>query len=224
MISNNIGARIEALRKKRGMTQIQLARELNVKRETINQWESNTRDLKTEKTIKLAEFFHVTCDYILRGIEAENVDFCKKTGLSQDAIKVLSEWNRTIIISGNSIIPTLNLLIEQNIARLVDEEGTVWNDMLSDERKEEATVLSAIEGYLDTTSTGAKFFITQNGDLIQKQHEQSALDFAPVRADVVNADEIIEKVLFGRIEYLLHSLREKLQEAKNNGNNTKTIK
>jgi len=62
---NTIGSRIEFLRKKSKLTQAELAKEMSVKRETVVQWESNTRDLKTAATVKLAEFFDVSADYIL---------------------------------------------------------------------------------------------------------------------------------------------------------------
>lgn len=64
-IREKIGLRIAKLRESRGLSQKQLADELEkiglkVRRETITQWENGTRDLKTEYTIKLADFlgFH----------------------------------------------------------------------------------------------------------------------------------------------------------------------
>lgn len=90
---NTIGSRIEHLRKTNGLTQAELAKEMGVKRETIVQWESNTRDLKTEATIKLADFFGVTCDELLRGIKSENVDINKRLGLSDEAIQALEMAN-----------------------------------------------------------------------------------------------------------------------------------
>lgn len=91
MASNDIGKKIKELREKKGLTQGELAKRMYVKRETVNQWENNTRDLKTDYTIKLADYFGVTCDYILRGIEAENITINKELGLSNTAIKVLKE-------------------------------------------------------------------------------------------------------------------------------------
>jgi len=88
--SNTIGNRIEALRKSRKETQADLAKSLHVLRETVNQWESGTRDLKTQYTISLADHFGVTCDYLLRGIKADNVSVHEKTGLSNDAIEMLA--------------------------------------------------------------------------------------------------------------------------------------
>ena len=86
---NTIGSRIEELRTEKGLTQAQLAKVMCVRRETVVQWESNTRDLKTKATVALAVFFDVTCDFILRGVAAENVDIHKDLGLSDEAIDCL---------------------------------------------------------------------------------------------------------------------------------------
>ena len=90
-IREKIGLRIAKLRESRGLSQKQLADELEkiglkVRRETITQWENGTRDLKTEYTIKLADFFGVSCDEILRGIKAENLSATQITGLYSSTI------------------------------------------------------------------------------------------------------------------------------------------
>ena len=96
-IRREVGLRIAQLREARGLSQRQLSDELEkiglkVRRETVTQWEAGTRDLKTEYTVKLADFFGVTCDEILRGIKAENLSVSQKTGLSDKAIETLSRW------------------------------------------------------------------------------------------------------------------------------------
>lgn len=67
---NTIGGRIRKLRTEKCLTQGELGKIIGVKRETINQWESNSRDLKTQRIIDLAKFFGVTADYLL-GLEPE---------------------------------------------------------------------------------------------------------------------------------------------------------
>jgi len=104
---NSIGSQIEELRKEAGLTQSELAKKMNVKRETVVQWESNSRDLKTEATIRLANFFGVSCDFILRGIEAENVEINKQTGLNEEAIKTLKK------IKDDPEIEIINYLMAQ---------------------------------------------------------------------------------------------------------------
>lgn len=57
--------RLKILREEKGLTKTQLAKLLNVKSQSIGQYEREERDLSTEKLIKFASFFGVTTDYIL---------------------------------------------------------------------------------------------------------------------------------------------------------------
>lgn len=96
---NEIGLRIARLREEKGLSQQQLTEELEkyglkVRRETVTQWENGTRDLKTEYTIKLSEYFNVSADYLLGLSEIpsrnETIQSINEyTGLSQDAVAAL---------------------------------------------------------------------------------------------------------------------------------------
>ena len=86
------GKHLRDLRDARKLTQQQVADAIEVKRETVNQWESESRQLKGEQVIKLADFFGVTCDEVLRGVAAENANFHLQTGLSNKAIDHLKIW------------------------------------------------------------------------------------------------------------------------------------
>ena len=86
---NEIGERITNLRKECGLSQQELSAALHVSREVVAKWENGTRDLKTEHTIALADYFGITCDEILRGVKAENVAINKETGLTNEAIEIL---------------------------------------------------------------------------------------------------------------------------------------
>lgn len=90
--NNQIGAKIKELREKKGVTQQDLAKEFGVRREVVSMWESGERDIKTANTIRLAEFFNVSCDYLLRGIEANNLDVHRETGLSEQTIRLLKKY------------------------------------------------------------------------------------------------------------------------------------
>lgn len=112
-----IGLRIAQLREEKGYSQKQLSEELEkiglkVRRETVTQWENGTRNLKTGYIVKLAEIFGVSCDYILRGIEAENVNIFAETGLSNDSIKNLKRLSNITWRYGDITVPnTINALI-----------------------------------------------------------------------------------------------------------------
>ena len=92
--SNEIGMRIAKLIERKDITQVELAKILNIKRETVSYWVSGKRDIKTRYTCALADYFNVTCDWILRGYDAEQKDIAKTTGLSEKAINKLEEINK----------------------------------------------------------------------------------------------------------------------------------
>lgn len=72
MNTNNIGEKIANLRKKRGMSQSQLAKELNIGTSTLGMYETGKRSPNPEMLNKLADYFHVSVDYLLgREIKAE---------------------------------------------------------------------------------------------------------------------------------------------------------
>lgn len=66
-----IGERIAYLRERRGMSQAQLAKELNIAQSTLAMWERGKRGLKDDVIIQLAEYFSVSSDYLL-GIKNED--------------------------------------------------------------------------------------------------------------------------------------------------------
>ncbi len=65
----NISDRIQSLRKINGISQEALADRLGVSRQAVSKWESEQSLPDLEKIILMSEFFDVTTDYILKGIE-----------------------------------------------------------------------------------------------------------------------------------------------------------
>lgn len=57
--------RIKELRKAKGLTQIQFAREFNVANGTVGMWETGKREPDFETTQRIADFFGVTVDELL---------------------------------------------------------------------------------------------------------------------------------------------------------------
>ncbi len=66
-----IADRIQSLRKTKGISQEQLADQIGVSRQAVSKWESEQSSPDLEKIILLSNFFEVTTDYILKGIEPE---------------------------------------------------------------------------------------------------------------------------------------------------------
>lgn len=65
----NIADRIQTLRKSKGISQEELAIKMGVSRQAVSKWESEQSSPDIDKIILLSEFFDVTTDYILKGIE-----------------------------------------------------------------------------------------------------------------------------------------------------------
>lgn len=60
-----LNEKIKELRKKKGLTQEQLASELNVSRQAITKWESGEGSPDIENLKNIALFFHVSVDYLI---------------------------------------------------------------------------------------------------------------------------------------------------------------
>ena len=64
--------RIQALRKAKGISQEELADRLGVSRQAISKWESEQSSPDLDKIILLSDYFEVTTDYLLKGIEMQS--------------------------------------------------------------------------------------------------------------------------------------------------------
>ena len=64
-----LAEKIYSLRKKSGLSQEQLASELNVSRQAISKWEAGSSVPESEKLIALSEYFQVSVDYLIKDEE-----------------------------------------------------------------------------------------------------------------------------------------------------------
>ena len=64
-----IGERIRLLRKKKNMTQEQVAVYLNAAKSTVSQYENDVNEPDLKTVMKLADLFGVTVDYMLGRVE-----------------------------------------------------------------------------------------------------------------------------------------------------------
>lgn len=65
----NLSDRIQYLRKSRGISQEGLADQLGVSRQAVSKWESEQSMPDLDKIISMSDYFEVTTDYLLKGIE-----------------------------------------------------------------------------------------------------------------------------------------------------------
>lgn len=65
----NIADRIQNLRKSKGISQEELADKVGVSRQAVSKWESEQSLPELDKILLLSDYFGVTTDYLLKGVE-----------------------------------------------------------------------------------------------------------------------------------------------------------
>lgn len=58
--------KIKELRVERGLTKVQLAKELGVNKRTILRWENDMMSISLKNAIKVAEFFEISLDELTK--------------------------------------------------------------------------------------------------------------------------------------------------------------
>ena len=90
----NIGNNISALRKKKGITQEELANELGVSAQAVSKWENNSSCPDVSLLTKIADYFGVSVDALLR----ENEEDIVNSSENKDANAKSSDDKKNIMI------------------------------------------------------------------------------------------------------------------------------
>ena len=70
---------IKRLRMARGLNQVEFARVMGVSKQCVSNWENDNVLPSIEMLVKLADFFHVSTDYLLGRENAHTLDVSKLT-------------------------------------------------------------------------------------------------------------------------------------------------
>lgn len=90
----NIGNNISALRKKKGITQEELANELGVSAQAVSKWENNSSCPDVSLLTEIADYFGVSVDSLLR----ENEEDIVNSSENKDANAKSSDDKKNIMI------------------------------------------------------------------------------------------------------------------------------
>ena len=126
-----LGDKIKNLRKKEGLTQQALASAVGVSRSTIGMLEKNLQGVGNETLIKLADFFNVSVDYLLKN---EGIEETQRT---DNEIKLTDKDKKDIEKS-----------LEQTLNQLEKQEGLMLSGNPVDENDWEF-IKSAIKNGLE---------------------------------------------------------------------------
>ena len=66
--------RIKILRKKKKITQLKMAMDLNMNQNTLSRYENGKREPSITELIKISDYFDVSIDYILERTDNPNIN------------------------------------------------------------------------------------------------------------------------------------------------------
>ena len=117
-----IGNKINQLRKLSGMTQEQLAEKLNVSRQTISKWESDSTSPDLESIVKISRIFHVSLDDLLKEGEAGVANKTYEQITLEDLMKInLHNRKMTLLLISGLIFIMVSIL---NFAYVIALQST----------------------------------------------------------------------------------------------------
>lgn len=101
------------LRKKKGISQEELANEINVTRQTISKWELGESTPDMEKMIALSNYFDITLDELVLGRKPSSIEENKKETVVTKIMnnKILTQENQKKIRAGLRIAGIVALII-----------------------------------------------------------------------------------------------------------------
>lgn len=71
-----------------------VANQIGITRQAVSQYCNGETQPNGETLLKIADFFGVSCDYLLRGISAENISIQADLGLSEKSVEILKALKR----------------------------------------------------------------------------------------------------------------------------------
>jgi len=107
-MANTLGSRIGECRKKKGITQDQLAEHIGVSSQAVSKWENDLSCPDIASLPQLADYFNITIDELLRGEKSQVVQLASEEG-RKDFNKMLL---RVYVNSEQGDIVKVNLPLE----------------------------------------------------------------------------------------------------------------
>ena len=109
------GDKLIPLRKKRGLSQEELAEKLNVSRQSVSKWESNNTYPETEKIVQICNLFNCSMDDLINDkvIDIDQVERKEKSNLNISIDSLLDFITKTIdMFAGMTFTSGLKCVIE----------------------------------------------------------------------------------------------------------------
>ena len=124
-----------SLRKENGLTQLNVAEELDISRQAISRWESGVAMPSTENLRRLSELYSVPIDYLINEdseqparVEEDNVEKRKNRKLSSWLICML-----LIVVAVSIIIGAITVRKRPDRVTFNEVKSEDWNDVSTED-------------------------------------------------------------------------------------------
>ncbi|MCY8209595.1 MULTISPECIES: helix-turn-helix domain-containing protein [Bacillus subtilis group] len=121
----SLGKRLKEARKKRGLSQIEVAQKLNISNQVISNYERDFRDPDTKTLKQLSDLYNVSTDYLVGKAPIENNNKASKlTQTFNEVIEELKDEDTLLFKNDGEFDEETALLIKKalkNGIKLVDE-------------------------------------------------------------------------------------------------------
>ena len=135
-----IGKKIRELRLEKNLTQIMLARKLNIANNTISQYENGLTHPALETVVAIAGLFDVSADYLL-GID-DSLEHARKKFLKHE--KLLNELNDGEL---SAVLTYIKALIVARKIMPASPIQKIWREMDEEQREELMRFAEGLAGF-----------------------------------------------------------------------------
>jgi|GEM_PF-2897030 len=117
LILDSVGERIISLRNHKGISQRQLAKNLNISSGNLSSYESNKIKPAAETIVAICKYFNVSTDWLLLGEEFDSklIKEAEKITLNKNEINLIRDIRRLSEEDKKLILLLINRLCDENV-------------------------------------------------------------------------------------------------------------
>lgn len=124
----HFAATLRALMEESGTTQKELADFVGVRPQTLSLYSTGETQPNCDKLLKIAEYFHVTVDYLLTGTVIENIPVYKMLGFSESTVQNIQLVKQGYFEDTPAMLAMLDCLLSDKDFYTALEMAAHWHD------------------------------------------------------------------------------------------------
>lgn len=219
--TSTIGKKIDYIRRNRDVSQKELAKKLDIDRQTLIRYETGKTQIPIKKLKQISEILNVSTDYLLglNDTETYNIEdnaINKKIGLSTKTIKIL-KYDKKLVNIINFLVQQeemilLGVLPPREVTKFNEEEykkaEKIYNEEFERITNNCIPLLSTIYNYFLIQAKNEDIYIMADGTTKQLKDFKYKVD-RYLANETVNTKDVIENAYLDKIESQLKMAKKK---------------